>query len=231
MTIVDLISEFRLLYDLGALALPGLEDDEIKKYLQRANYRIISQKIEGNNVYKTKFPHNEMRINDLLGLVSISSALSWGGLYGGNYVLVQLPDDFLYMYELKIYTAGRVQFAKQINISLQSRFIENGLSAGNRNYKAYLKQPVYLYIDSSSGSKRLKLYFDGEQSVESGSTDIYCTYVKTPTNLEMVADATTLSDYQDKVYHELVESAVNEVKGILSPESYQISSQQLNKSE
>ena len=64
MTIVGLVDNFKILYDLGSLGLPGLEDDEIKRLLDIEQYKLISQRFGGNNVYGQKFPDTNKRIDE-----------------------------------------------------------------------------------------------------------------------------------------------------------------------
>ena len=64
MNIQNLIDEFRTTYDLGGAGLPGFEDEEIQQLLELAQYRIISQKVGGNNVYKQKFPDTGVELRE-----------------------------------------------------------------------------------------------------------------------------------------------------------------------
>lgn len=224
MNITDLIAEFGILYDIGSLALPGFEEDEIKRLLEIQQYRLINQKIGGNNIYNSKFPDTNKRIDDLQGLIT-ESVLLWGGLYS-NYALVTLPSDFLHMVELSNNTSGVRRLAREIKLSEAPRVAE---TPGNNG--VYLKQPVYAFVNTVNGFRKLRMYVDSERSMNASFDDIYCLYIKKPTNLTMVADATELTDFNDDVYHELVQGTVDHAKSIVTPELNQVSQQQLNKME
>lgn len=227
MTIVDLVNNFKLLYDLGGLALPGLEDDEIKSLLNIEQYKLINQKFGGNNVYGQKFPDTPKRIDDLQGLLEKEVTLNASISFSQSSIIFILPSDFLHLYEIKLsYPNGTYEIAEQIEKDKQIRFAKSV-----RNVEPYIKTPKYSFIESASGQRKLRVFYDYKKNAEADIYSIDCIYIKKPTTLTSVADVTSLIDYNDDVYYELVRSTVDSAMSIVSPNKSQISQQQLNKTE
>lgn len=234
MYITDLVSEFEITYDIGSLGLPGFKENEIKKLLELSQYRVISQRLQGNNVYQSKFPDTNKRIDDLQGLMVQASysagtgTLGLGLAYNSTY-LITLPDDFLHIWEVRIhYNATGSELAKQIKLSDNIRF-----NNGKNNTDPYIKNPVYSFAQSSGGNRQLRLYPNSEITFEN-DTDVFCIYIKKPTNLETVGVTIPddiLIDFNDDVYHEIVAGAVDHAISIATPNKSQVSQQQLNKAE
>lgn len=226
MTVDDLVNNFKLLYDLGGLALPGLEDDEIIKLLNIEQYKLISQKFGGNNLYGQKFPDTPKRIDDLRGLLK-EVTLSLSQTYNTNEYLVSLSSlsDYLHTYEVRIKNdAGVYDIAEPIDIGVSQRF-----SSSYRNENPVLKNPKYSLSSDNSGNKIIRVYYfaSGDNTIETTDGCIF-TYLKKPTTL---VSGNTVSDFNDDVYLELARSAVDSAISIISPNKSQISQQQLNKTE
>lgn len=233
MTLNDLISEFEITYDIGSLGLPGFETSEIIKLLELAQYRIISQKFSGNNVYNSKFPETNKRIDDLSNLMvdtdsGVGGGLSWGNSSVTGIDIIVLPDDFLHLVEIAaIYANGEIQYGRQAKYSEVGRF-----TRGRNGSSPYVKFPVYSFVGQSNGNKRLRIYFDVDYIATNAAATITAIYIKMPTNLEAVGDLdATISDFNDDVYHEIVASAVDHAINIATPNKAQVSQMQLNKSE
>ena len=219
MTIQGLIDKFRTTYDIGSLGLPGFEDSEIQELLELAQYRVISQKFGGNNVYKQKFPDTPKRIDDLRLLINRDDSITiTPGLLG--YSIVTLPTSYLHIVELHVvYDNNLIEKAEQIDYDNIIRFQKN-----NRNVAPYIKDPIFVFDNLGF----LRLYVDSTQvsAIDTGAM----TYIKKPASLE-AAVGTTVTDFNDDVYYEIVASAVNEAIEIATPNKSQISNQQLTKSE
>jgi len=253
MTITDLIQEFEITYDLGSLGLPGFEEDEIKKLLELSQYRVISQRLQGNNAYQSKFPDTNKRIDDLSGLISTASKASgnpgtpvsftWAKETDEDYIIIELPFDYLHILEDGLFvktsisvgnpvvTTINVEMAKEISMKESLRY-----NSGRNNLKPYIKNPVFHFIDTkineappnTTSNRKLKLLIDSDLGVDN-VVEIKCMYIRKPVNLTTVTDA--LYDFNDDVYHEIVAGAVDHAISIVSPNKSQINQQQLNKSE
>jgi len=241
MTITDLIQEFEITYDLGSLGLPGFEEDEIKQLLELSQYRVISQRLQGNNAYQSKFPDTNKRIDDLSGLVSIAdkkageaatpSDFNWG--ISTDYIEITLPSVYLHIMEdgLSVSISSNYEIAKEIPMKSALRF-----NSGRNNLNPYIKTPVFHFMESkitsappnSYSNRRIKLFIDSDSGVANVDR-IKCMYIRKPVDLTTVTDA--LYDFNDDVYHEIVAGAVDHAISIVSPNKSQINQQQLNKSE
>jgi len=225
MYITDLVTEFKTTYDLGGIGLPGYEDVEIKKLLEINQYKLISQKIGGNNVYNSKFPDTNKRIDDLQGLIGDSNSVTYGTAINNTYLIV-LPSDYLHLVEIRVvYSDSFVELAKPMQLATNIRY-----NAGRNNQLPYVKNPVYSYMDSSGGNRRIRLFPTSEIGAATLS-DINVVYIKKPVNMEVVADITVLTDFNDDVYHELVAMTVDQAIDIASPNKSQISKQTLKQAE
>lgn len=222
MTVTELIAEFRTTYDLGSLGLPGFEDDEIKQMLDIQMFRAISQKIGGNNVYKSKFPESKKRIEDLQNLMKVGSPIVATTTKG--YKLVILPDDYLQTVELMVeHSDGTVEDGIQIDYFQVSRFQNS-----KRNEEAYIKNPVYLF-DKNGTENAIRLYVDSSYTEEYA---VRLVYITQPTQtLKLVGDSEELIDFTDTVYHEIVAMTVDQAILIATPNKSQINQQNLNKIE
>lgn len=228
MTILDLISEFETLYELGSLSLPGFESDEIKKLLDIEQYKLINQRFQGNNVYRTKFPDTNKRIDDLLGLLNITDKNLTGGFYDNEYV-AELPDDYLHIHEIRVKDSDKHYDIADFISSLEiKRFV-----GGFRNSNPILFSPKYSLITSNTGQRFIRIfYFDSlEKNIETtGGCQI--SYIKKPSeSLTSIADDKDLDYFNDDVWHEIVRAAVDTAISIVTPQKAQISQNQLNKTE
>ena len=220
MNTTDLIDNFRTTYDLGSLGLPGFEDSEIKELLETAQYRVISQKFGGNNVYKQKFPDSEKRIDDLSRLMQRSELSLTDGNAGIKVII--LPSTYLHLVNLTLNDShGYPQNATQIDYSKIARFQNS-----RNNLKAYIKNPVFIIEDF-----RIKVYVDTSYDDTYSLETAELLYLREPVDLRVIASSSELSDFGNDVYYEIVASAVDNAISIATPMKSQVSSQQLNKSE
>lgn len=241
MKITDLIQEFEITYDLGGLGLPGFEEDEIKELLELSQYRIINQRLQGNNVYNSKYPDTIKRIDDLQGLVTqasqvyggqpVQAGFAWGfAADEANVIEITLPDNYLHLVEggITIYDGTYLETAIQIPMEWKLR-----VSKSRRNSAPYLKSPVFHFVQVNSLSyenKAIRLY----QNTDTGGSTINkvkLLYIRIPVNLTTVGDNDDLIDFNDDVYHEIVAGAVDHAITIASPNKAQVSQQSLNKIE
>jgi len=227
MTIVDLVSEFEVLYEIGSLGLPGFEDDEIRKLLDIEQYKLINQRFQGNDIYHTKFPDTQKRIDDLLSLLILTD-LDLNQTGNVNEYLVQLPADYLHIYEVRVKnTNGVYNVAEQVSIKAAMRF-----SDSLRNTGPVVHSPKFNFISDSSGNKLLRIfYYDATETTIQTTSGCQIMYIKLPTDLTSVADGTTLDDFNIDVYHEIVRATVDTAISIVTPQKAQVSQSQLNKTE
>lgn len=228
MTIQDLINDFRLLYDFGSLALPGVEDSEIRRLLDIEQYKVINQKIGGNNVYGTGFPDNFKRIEDLRFLLKKFQSDGAQETESSLYYVI-LPSDLIHIYEVNVllsYSGGNfLDTASPIDKSFQKR-VNNSF----RNKDPYTTNSKYFISKTASGDNILKIAVPKDTSIILGNT-FKVTYVKKPYVLTSGAASVVVTDFQDDVYREIVRSAVDTLIAIVSPEKSQISQQQLKRTE
>lgn len=202
MTIAELILEFRTTYDLGSLGLPGFEDEEIREFLDRAQYPIIDKKII----------EDISALNDLMSNSNLATSTTTRG-----YRLVNLPSDYLHLIEVVVQHSEGDESATLIPYSRVSRF-----QSSKRNQNAYIKNPVYVFDDNSS-DPAIRLYIDSSYS---GNPNVNILYVKTPADLKV---ASTFDDFGLDLYHDIVKIAVDDATLTVSPNKSQLTSQHLNK--
>lgn len=228
MTLQDLIDSFNILYEINSLAIGGLTDGEILSILEMEQYKIINQKIQGNNVYNTKFPDTPKRIDDLFRLLK-SENIDITKIPGMNEYISILPSDYLHIHEVRVPNAASPSVYTQAeSMSINSvRRVSNGF----RNNNPVLSSPKYT-ITNSGGNNVLKLYYF-DSNDEQIDVQLNIIYIKKPTNLKSIyaLRGTVLTDFNDDVYYEIIRSAVNSAIAIATPEKYQISQQELNKTE
>jgi len=226
MNIVDLVSEFEVIYELGSLGLPGFEDSEIRRLLEIEQYKLINQRFGGNNTYGTKFPDTSKRIDDLLSLLTMDELFPFQTSNLNEFILI-LPSDYLHFYELRIENINnKIDIAEQVTLKESQRF-----NAGAQNQEPYLKNYKFTF-GSDSTNKIIRVYYDTVFGVvDYNDNNCYLTYIKTPEDLTMVANGTPLTDFNIDVYHELVRSAVDNAIFIVTPQKSQVSQQQLKKTE
>lgn len=219
----DLISEFRVGYDLAASGLPGFEDEDILSFIETSQYKLISQKFGGNNVYGQGFPGSKKSIDDLIYTISSSEVSLLGSTNG--YRLMLLPDNYLHIVELIVLHPEGPESAIQVDYSKIPRFQNS-----KRNQEVYIKNPVYVF-DKSASTAALRVYIDSSYS---STTTAKLLYISRPTvnfntsGLDLEMD---LVDFNDDVYHEIVRLAIDEAIFAVTPNKSQISQQQLNKTE
>lgn len=227
MRLQDLIDSFNILYEINSLAIGGLTDGEILAILEMEQYKIINQKIQGNNVYNTKFPDTPKRIDDLFRLLK-SENIDITNIPGMNEYISILPNDYLHIHEVRVpNVSSPLVYTQAESISINSvRRVSNGF----RNYNPVLSSPKYT-ITNSGGNNVLKLYYFDSKD-EQIDVQLNIIYIKKPINLKYtVSRETVLTDFNDDVYYEIIRSAVNSAIAIATPEKYQISQQELNKTE
>lgn len=239
MTLSDLANEFEILYELGSLGLPGIESSEVYKLLEVSQYTLINQRLQGQNAYQTAFPDTQKRIDDLNGLIVsvetaypyVSSELTIGLANGGTYI-IGFPDDYFHLIEGGVRVTysgnGYIEVAKQIQIKDSVRYTK-----GVRNSNPYVKQPVYHFVNTKATAnynKQIRLYPNSDTVIGETIVLVDCIYIKKPTDLTTVPTE-ELRDFNDDVYHEIVKLAVDNAVAIATPQKYQVSSQQVNRSE
>ncbi|MCK9575589.1 MAG: hypothetical protein M0R51_06490 [Clostridia bacterium] len=228
MTLQDLIDSFNILYEINSLAIGGLTDGEILAILEMEQYKIINQKIQGNNVYNTKFPDTPKRIDDLFRLLK-SENIDITNIPGMNEYISILPSDYLHIHEVRVpNVASPLIYTQAESISINSvRRVSNGF----RNNNPVLSSPKYT-ITNSGGNNVLKLYYF-DSNDEQIDVQLNIIYIKRPINLKApyASRETVLTDFNDDVYYEIIRSAVNSAIAIATPEKYPISQQELNKTE
>lgn len=219
----DLISEFRVSYDLAASGLPGFEDEEILSFLEISQYKLISHKFGGNTVYRQGFPNSKKSVDDLIYTISSTEIDLLGATYG--YRLILLPDDYLHIVELIILHPEGPESADQVDYSKISRFQNS-----KRNQETYIKNPVYVF-DKNASTAALRVYIDSSYS---NTTTAKLLYISKPTvnfNTSGLNLSMELIDFNDDVYHEIVRLAIDEAIFAVTPNKSQVSQQQLNKTE
>jgi hypothetical protein len=238
-------SAFEVLYDLGNLGLPGIEEEEIHRLLDISQYNLINQRLQGQNAYGSKYPDTIKRIDDLSGLI-VEDNDDTGTLTKidgyGNSLIITLPTTYLHLiedgvrleYSQPIQGGGDnyyLEYASQISISQAQRFIgskRNGVDG------PYIKKAVYHFIQTSSGQRQIVIYPSTDNGLLNSDIDkILCLYIKKPTDLTNVglSGSTDLTDFNNDVYYEIVKMAVNEAVAIASPQKIQVSQNQVIKSE
>lgn len=203
MTISELILEFRTTYDLGGSGLPGFEDDDIKIYLDRAQYTFINTVID------------QKRVNDLIYLLANDTVASSTTTSG--YRLINLPTNYYKLMSVTVEHSEGDEEAIEINYKQLPRF-----QSSKRNQQAYIKNPVYV-LDYNSTDPAIRLYVDSSYV---DNPDVKLLYVKEPSDLKV---AVSFSEFNLDDYHNIVKIAVDDAIFTVSPNKSQVSTQQLNK--
>ena len=124
----------------------------------------------------------------------------------------------------------RWMIADPIRNNQQVRFI-----SGYRNLSPIIKNPKYTIGTGPTSDKYVRIYYYSIEDVTIYSSGENCRliYIKKPLNLKSggVGDNDDLTDFNDDVYHELVESTVRSAIAIATPEKSQVSQQQFNNAE
>lgn len=97
MTISQMHIDFRLLYDeTNSYSYPSLLPEEIDRYLNIAQQRIIEQRLYGNNVRREGAEESQKRVDDIRNLIKNYSTTTFvtNSDNKPNGVFVQLPSDY-----------------------------------------------------------------------------------------------------------------------------------------
>jgi hypothetical protein len=221
MTGTEAIELFNSRYEFNASQnAPGFTDDEILGLLNDSQYKFISQRAFGNNLYRQGFEGSIKRIDDLEGLVVDSTLVSPTTTAYPNVSKVSLPSDYLHFASC---------FVKLVHssLSISSEFPSDIISQDL--IKPFIQTHInYPWIEIPKVFiKNGELWIMYDSSDYADVSNVELTYIKDP-NPITIAEITWFSESSVR---EIVRIAIDEAIADAVPEKVQISNDQLNKTE
>lgn len=219
MTISEVISDFRILYDEKvADDAAGLEDEEIRAYLDDSQFELVESKFFG-------LPDNQRKISELRYLLGHSSlTASTGANLGGFDYYVDLPTGttgFLYYWDSSS-NVTRTNYPNVTGADFRNIYV------GDENISVFSSYGFNVhFLEPRVGIRDDKLYLKGDSYTTLSTVDLE--YIRKPTSIR--DGATSLNvDLPDHLRGELVIMAVTKAVGAMSDQNkYQISSAEQQK--
>lgn len=216
MTGTEAIALFNSRYEFMASEnAPGFMDDEILELLNDSQYKFISQRAFGNNLYKTGLEESVKRIDDLEKLITdetISTIIDTGY---DNVMKASLPSTYLHHVVSHVELDSNYLFNTELISQLAARpLIKTPVN------NPWIEEP-FIYIKDGS----VWVVYDTTSYSEVSS--VLISFIKDP-------DKITTSDitwFSESSVREIVRIAVDEAYADAVPSKVQISNDQLNKSE
>lgn len=226
MTISEVITDFKILYDEKVASdAAGLEDEEIRAYLDDAQNELIESKVFGSSQSGAGFEANQKRVSELRNLLEYSSltASTGSNLNGFNYY-VELPTGdtgFLYYIDSQS-NLSRTKYPTITGADFRNVFVgySNIGNFSDFGFKVHFLEPR---VGISDG----RLYLKEDSYTTLNTVDLE--YIRKPASIR---DGSTVNnvDFSDQLRGELVTIAVTKAIGAMSDQNrYQISSAEQQK--
>ena len=231
MTAVEMQEEFLILYDkITNFDAPGYEDDEISRFLSRAQERLVLHVYNPlGNKYLTGFEGNEKRRKDLSELVQnveITPATTQTDSKSDG-TFFELPADFLYTVQEEVdITSTDTCYNPSTGVEVKPITHDYYIKNKKNPYKKPYGELVWRLDFSSNGtSKRHELITDAATTV----TKYIIRYIKKPVPICTSATVTiegvaglSSCELHPITHRAIVDEAVAIAAGITNPETFQI---------
>ena len=231
MTATEMQEEFLILYDkITNFDAPGYEDDEISRFLSRAQERFVLHVYNPMaNKYVTGFEGTEKRRKDLSALVRdvtlTAAAVQTDSKADGTFF--ELPDDFLFTIQEEAEISS-TDSCYDSSTGVEVKPITHNYYLKNKKnpYKKPYGELIWRLDFSRNGTKkRHELVTDDATTVE----NYRVRYIKKPTPIctsvgVTIEGVTGISNCElDPITHRaIVDEAVALAAGITNPETFQI---------
>ena len=237
MTSAEMQEEFLILYDkITNFDAPGYEDDEISRFLTKAQERLVLHIMNPlGNKYVTGFEHTEKRRKDLSELVR-NSTLTAANISSDqtgvkpNGTFFDLPSDFLYTLDEEVLTSSTTVCFDANRIEVRP-ITHNEYTKNKRNPFKKPDENLVWRMDfskaTSTGPKRHELITNGTYTVD----NYYIRYMRRPQPIitavltgNGVDGVTAITDCElDAITHRsIIDEAVAIAAGITTPELWQL---------
>jgi hypothetical protein len=235
MTAAEMREEFLILYDkITNFDAPGYEDDEISRFLSRAQERLVLHLYNPlSNKFITGFEGSEKRRKDLSELMRNAnltqanvSATQTGVKPNGQFF--DLPSDFLYAVSEEVLTASTTACFNGNTIEVKpiahDEYTKNIKSPFKKPYKDLVWRMDFSRATVGANPKRHELITDGTYTVATYSLR----YLRRPQPIiagsgPIEGLAGPLNCELDEITHRaIIDEAVAIASGVTTPELWQL---------